>query len=100
MISTVATLCAEHNNACWANIAVYSACWLVPLTIRVALGHKPSSTSEPLFLLPLPVPLIARCGGGPDLFFLSSSATFLSSVAIFCWSSLLLELRLFATARS
>ena len=43
MISTVGTLCTEHNNACWANLAVNSAGWLVPLTIRVALGHKPSS---------------------------------------------------------
>ena len=40
MISIVAT---EHNNACWANLAVNSVCWLMLLTIRVALGHKPSS---------------------------------------------------------
>ena len=53
-----------------------------------------------LFILPLPVLLIARCGGGPDQFFLSSSATFRSSVATFCWSALLLELLQFAIAKS
>ena len=43
MISTLATFFTEHNNACLANLAVNSVCWLMPLTIGVALGHKPSS---------------------------------------------------------
>ena len=76
--------------------------WLPCLCLRF-FGAAVSSwiaSGVPLFLLPLPVPLIARCGGGPDLFFLSSSATFRSRVAIFCWSALLLALQLLATASS
>ena len=74
-----------------------SAFSLLPLPFPALLLLAPfcaAATSwrangPPYGLLPLPALLIARCGGGQDLVFLSSSATFFSRAAVFCWSALL-----------